>query len=112
MIFTYEILHISATTAPPIISFRDYANDYISYMIGDTKWREEFFRGENRHGDSYFSYGSRRDRNRIIAKNQVISSTGIGSSSHVQLDFYKSSADAFPQGDYLNSNRRRNERTI
>jgi hypothetical protein len=37
MIFTYEILHISATIAPPIVPFRDYTNDYISYTIGDTK---------------------------------------------------------------------------
>ena len=37
VIFHHEKLHISANIAPPIISFRDYTNDYILYTMGDTK---------------------------------------------------------------------------
>ena len=37
VIFHHEKRHISENIAPPIISFRDYTNDYILYTIGDTK---------------------------------------------------------------------------
>ena len=56
VIFHHEKHHISANIAPPIISFRDYTNDYILYTMGDTKGSEKFFRGENWHG-AFLEFG-------------------------------------------------------